>query len=360
MLGAKRPTPEVAGSNPAPRIELASIRTNGTNSSLATPKIPQHKHIDNNIDNKNGLVTFYNRITGKQDSYRYGNKPLAEFQRLAKIMCHNDYNDFIALYEDYLVNYKKLSKAVAYEYVRVAKKFVEPLPTVDFSNPKPIVDRISEFLDIENPNTYRNTLASLRHLLDMVSEKDLLKEYKFKAVMPSFSIKTPSLEDMVTFGKAIQNERVKIYYYMGVVSAIRPEHLLRLRKGLFDIQNNMINTFMKTFGKKNFFFSFYTPEIKPLIENYLDTIKDNELIFQIGSRYIIKQFEKTSTKCGIKITPKIMRKFCTNWLRRHGMIPEDVDVLTSHTPQTIVAKHYMDVSRIHEEYDRATKDLKLL
>ncbi|MGD0644547.1 MAG: integrase [Candidatus Bathyarchaeia archaeon] len=83
-------------------------------------------------------------------------------------------------------------------------------------------------------------------------------------------------------------------------------------------------------------------------------------MFQIGSRYIIKEFEKTSRACGIKMTPKMMRKFSTNWLRRHGMIPEDVDVITSHVPQSIVARHYLDVSRIHEEYDKATTDLKLL
>lgn len=129
--------------------------------------------------------------------------------------------------------------------------------------------------------------------------------------MPSFSISTPSLEDMVTFGKALDNERVQVYYYLGVVSAIRPEHLLRLRKGLFDKSNNMINTFMKTFGKKNFFFSFYTQETKALIETYLSTIKGNDLIFPIGNRYIPKEFTDASEKTGIKIVRKTMRKFTT-------------------------------------------------
>jgi intergrase/recombinase len=55
-----------------------------------------------------------------------------------------------------------------------------------------------------------------------------------------------------------------------------------------------------------------------------------------------------------------MRKFSTNWLRRHGMIPEDVDVITSHVPKSIVQRHYLDSSRVKEEYDVATKDLKLL
>jgi intergrase/recombinase len=186
-----------------------------------------------------------------------------------------------------------------------------------------------------------------------------MEGFKYKAVMPSFNISTPSLQDMVTFGKAIQNERVQTYYYLGIVSAIRPEHMLRLTKGLFDAQNNMINTWMKTFGKKNFFFSFYTNDSKAYIEKYLATITDNNLIFPIGKRYIQKQFEKARKTTNIKITPKIMRKFTTNWLRRHGMIEEDVNVLTGHTPQSIIAKHYMDVSRIHEEYDRAMTDIKL-
>ena len=85
---AKRPCPEVAGSNPAPRIELASIRTNGTNSSLATLQKPQNKRIDNTIVNKNGLVKFLNRFNGKEETYKYGVKPIEEYQRLAKIIIH--------------------------------------------------------------------------------------------------------------------------------------------------------------------------------------------------------------------------------------------------------------------------------
>jgi hypothetical protein len=56
MLGAKRPTPEVAGSNPAPRIELTSIRANGTNSSLATPQ----KQIVYHEQNGNGKQSTAN------------------------------------------------------------------------------------------------------------------------------------------------------------------------------------------------------------------------------------------------------------------------------------------------------------
>ncbi len=74
----------------------------------------------------------------------------------------------------------------------------------------------------------------------------------------------------------------------------------------------------------------------------------------------MQRIEKASNKSGVKIVPKMMRKFTTNWFRRHGMIEEDVNVITGHTPQSIIAKYYMDVSRIHEEYDRATTDLKLL
>jgi hypothetical protein len=84
----------------------------------------------------------------------------------------------------------------------------------------------------------------------------------------------------------------------------------------------MINTFMKTFGKKNFFFSFYTQETKAMIENCLDTITDNNLIFPLSNRYLQKEFAKTSKKTGIKINRKTMRKFTTNWLGRHGIIEE--------------------------------------
>jgi len=42
------------------------------------------------------------------------------------------------------------------------------------------------------------------------------------------------------------------------------------------------------------------------------------------------------------------------------MIEEDVNVLTGHTPKSIIARHYIDTSRIKAEYKKATQDLKLL
>jgi len=264
-------------------------------------------------------------------------------------------DNFIALFDKFLND--KVGEVSKYEYIRVVKKFMDSAKGQ--TTEEQFKQTLTEFLNIDNVNTYRNTLAALKKLFEFIGQPQTIESFKYKAVMPTFNIATPSLEEMLTFGKAIENKRVQAFYYLGIVSAIRPEHMLRLKKGLFDKNNNMINTWMKEFSNKNFFFSFYTQDSKAYIEKYLATITDNNVLFPIGKRYIIKQFDKASIKTGIKITPKTMRKFTTNWLRRHGMISEDVDAITSHTPQTIVAKHYMDVSRIHEEYDRAMQDIKL-
>jgi len=289
------------------------------------------------------------------------NKSLEQYRTKALEYCHNDWRDFLELYADYLLNVKKVSKEVCYEYVREARKFLEPFSKIAFEDDKEkLRARVTEFLNVENPNTYRNKLASLKALFELVGEKEQLKDFKYKSVMPSFSIATPSLEDMIKFGKAITHKRTRIYYYLGVTSAIRPEHLLRLRKSLFDKNNNMVNTWQKTFGKKNFFFSFYTNEVKPMIEQYLETLPMDSLLFPYQYRFVQDEFERTSKRCGFKMSPKMMRKFCTNWLRRHGMISEDVDAITSHMPKSVIAKHYLDMSRIKQEYDKATSELKLL
>jgi integrase len=266
---------------------------------------------------------------------------------------------FLGAFREYL--HGKVNDKVAYEYERIAKHFLEHMygEMFDPANPH-FRDKLKEFLDIENPNSYRNTLACLRHLFAFLHSEEFLEGYKFKAVMPSFSIATPSLEDVRKFAKELRNKTLKFYFELGIISGIRPEHLLKLYKSLFDTQNNMINTFQKTFGKKNFFFSFYTKEMKAEIEAYLKTLpKPDSLLFPIGTRYIQKEYVEASKRSGVKITPKTARKFFTNWCRRHGMIQEDVDVLTGHTPHSIVAKHYIDTSRIHEEYDRAMESLKL-
>jgi integrase len=253
----------------------------------------------------------------------------------------------------------KVSPRVRYEYVRIVKHFLKEMWGISMGISEPrFAEKLKDFLNIENPYTYRNTLAALKHFFSFLGISDFLIDFKFKASMPNFSIATPSFEDVLKFHDAISNDRVKFYFELGIVSAIRPEHLLRLTKKLFDRPNRMINTWQKTFGKKNFFFSFYTENLRPRVESYLDLLpKPESQLFPLTSRYIQKEFVKASEKSGISITPKMLRKFATNWLRRHGMIPEDVDVLTSHTPYSIVARHYMDTSRIKSEYDNSMKEI---
>jgi integrase len=253
----------------------------------------------------------------------------------------------------------KVSPKVAYEYLRIAKHFLKEVEGLRMWLEEPrFVQKLNEFLNIENSYTYRNTLASLKHLFTFLDIADYLADYKYKASMPSFSIATPSFEDVLRFDGAIRNDNIRFYFEFGINTAIRPEHLLRLTKRLIDSQNRMVNTWMKNFSKKNFFFSFYTEDLSEKVEKYVENLKPNDPLFPFSMRYIGKEFTYASEKSKVKITPKMMRKFTTNWLRRHGLISEDVDAITSHLPYSIVARHYLDSSRIHEEYDRAMTDIK--
>jgi integrase len=260
-------------------------------------------------------------------------------------------------FEEYLKG--KVSVRVRYEYMRIAKHFLKEIYGLKMWLEDPqFVQKLKDFLNIENPYTYRNTLAALKHLFTFLGIADYLKDFKFKASMPNFNIATPSFEEMLKFHDAIENDRIRFFFELGTVSAIRPEHLLRLTKKLFDKPNRMINTWMKTFSKKNFFFSFYTENLRPIVEAYLDTLpKADSQLFPLTSRYIQKEFVKASEKSGVQITPKMLRKFATNWLRRHGMIAEDVDAITSHLPYSVVARHYLDSSRVKAEYDNAMKEI---
>jgi len=264
---------------------------------------------------------------------------------------------FLDAFGEYLKG--KVSVKVQYEYLRIVKHFLKEVSGLKMWLEEPrFVKKLSEFLNIENPYTYRNTLAALKHLFTFLGIADYLKDFKFKASMPNFNIATPSFEDVLKFHDAISNDRVKFYFELGIVTAIRPEHITRLTKKLFDRPNRMINTWMKTFSKKNFFFSFYTENLRARVESYVNSLpKPDSQLFPLTSRYIQKEFVKASEKSGIQITPKMMRKFATNWLRRHGMIAEDVDAITSHLPYTVVARHYLDTSRIKAEYDTAMKDI---
>ena len=61
ISGAKRSIPEVAGSNPAPQTELASVWANGTIRASTTPSAHRNEHIDNTIDNKGKKLTVEER-----------------------------------------------------------------------------------------------------------------------------------------------------------------------------------------------------------------------------------------------------------------------------------------------------------
>jgi integrase len=260
-------------------------------------------------------------------------------------------------FEEYLKD--KVSERVRYEYLRIVKHFLKETVGVSYwlGDPR-FAQKVKDFLNIENPYTYRNTLAGMKHFFAYLEIADYLKDFKFKASMPNFSIATPSFEDMLKLHDTITNDRVKFYFELGIVSAIRPEHLLRLTKRLFDKPNRMINTWQKVFTKKNFFFSFYTENLRPKVEAYLDSLpKPESQLFPLSTRYIQKEFVRASEKSGIHIQPKMLRKFATNWLRRHGMISEDVDAITSHLAYSVVARHYLDHSRIKAEYDTAMKDI---
>jgi len=222
---------------------------------------------------------------------------------------------FFSWFSDYL-NKKIKTESTRYEYMRVVKKFLEKNKGLSYKEGV-LQNQIDEFLsNLKNPHTHRNYLSALKHLFRFIESEEYIKDFKFKPIMPTFSIKIPSLEQIQKFGKEITHKRIQLYFYTGIVTAIRPQHLLRLTKGLFDRENNMITTWQKTFGIKNFFFSFYTDEVKPLIEAHLDTLQnDNEPVFNLDYRYTQKVFRKTSKKTGVKMTPKTMRKFATNWFR---------------------------------------------
>jgi hypothetical protein len=259
---------------------------------------------------------------------------------------------------------QKLSPNVIYEYHRIARNFFkfgkECMP------PENLKETIVEFLGkIDNPNHYNNTLAALKKLFEFLGMPDTLKDYKSKQIMPEFSRKAPPKEDMITFGKAIKNKKVQLYYYVSIASAMRPEHVLRLTKNLFDTRHRIINTWMKQFSNKNFFFAFYTEELKPLIEQHLSTLGDNDLVFDLGVRYLQKEYCKVSEQTGIKITPKTPRKFMTTYLKRnpdYRMVNDDVNLITSHTPSDVVQKWYQDNDPLDlkNEYDKASINLKLL
>jgi hypothetical protein len=78
-------------------------------------------------------------------------------------------------------------------------------------------------------------------------------------------------------------------------------------------------------------------------------------IFPVSDRVVEKGFLRISEKSGIKITPKKLRSWFSTQLADLGVPDRYVDVLTGHTPKSILAKHYTDYNptKLREIYEKA-------
>ncbi|HUW48832.1 MAG TPA: hypothetical protein VMW36_08850, partial [Patescibacteria group bacterium] len=114
-------------------------------------------------------------------------------------------------FEKYLES--KVSVKVRYEYMRVVKHFLKETQGVSYwlGDPR-FYAKLKDFLNIENPYTYRNVLAAMKHFFTYLGIADYLKDFKFKASMPNFNIATPSFEDVLKFHDSMTNDRIRFYF----------------------------------------------------------------------------------------------------------------------------------------------------
>ncbi len=87
-------------------------------------------------------------------------------------------DEFYKSFNDWLINEKKIGSKVAYEYVRLSRQFMakaKDLTGIDGIN---IEDKINDFLNIENPNSYRNNLAAIKKLFEFVGQPQLMQNFK--------------------------------------------------------------------------------------------------------------------------------------------------------------------------------------
>ena len=85
-------------------------------------------------------------------------------------------------------------------------------------------------------------------------------------------------------------------------------------------------------------------------KNYID---DNEAIFSVGSRTIQNDFQVTSEKLEIVLTPHILRSVFTEKCTIAKIPDKYIDAFCGRTSPSIIAKHYTDYSpeKLRLQYD---------
>lgn len=250
--------------------------------------------------------------------------------------------------QQHLYNIESLSRFLDKPIIRASKKDLRKF--------------LKKYKEDYSKSCFANKIKTLRAFYGRFLQSDLANSFKIPQPQTNDN-HVPDKEDLQKFYKHIDGraeEKYRALFLIKATSGLRTGELANLTMENVTLEKNMIEPNHNSSTKRSYI-SFYNSEAKKALKRFLPVRKEgDERLFQVGNSRIQRKFRKVSKKSGIKITPKMLRKWFTKQMQKAKVAGEYIDAFCGRLPKTIRAQHYTDFSsgRLKEVYEKA--DLRVL
>ncbi|KXA94084.1 hypothetical protein AKJ38_01995 [candidate division MSBL1 archaeon SCGC-AAA259I14] len=236
---------------------------------------------------------------------------------------------------------------------------------------------ISEFLDsINKPlikigkqdlrdwlRKYKENYAKATYANKVKTIRVFVRDFLGSDIAENFSIPQPkknnqsvlSDQNLRKFYQDIQSDKYRAIFLFYASSGLRTSEVLNLTMEDVDFEKRMLIPKNRSRTKKSYV-SFYNSESEEALDKFLPQRKpDDDKIFQVSRNVVAKTFRRISKRSGVKITPKMLRKWFCEKMRRLNVDRGYIDAFCGRVPKTVLDSHYSDFSpeRLKEVYEKA-------
>jgi len=251
----------------------------------------------------------------------------------------------------------QLKESTAQRHMKRVKRLLEDVrESPEFITKKDLRGYLLKIKQEYEPYTYKNWLSSLKRFFrDYLNRKDVVESFRFPEI-PFEAKNVPSREDLRTFYEALESDRDKALFLLYASSGLRASELLNLEMVNIDFEQRMLKPSNAPNKTKHAWMTFYNDEAEKALKKYLASRNDRSpRLFTIKRRGVNKMLKRTSSKCGVHLSPQVLREWFCSEMGALGVQDRYVDAFCGRVPKSVLARHYTDYSpeRLKRIYNKA-------
>jgi len=245
------------------------------------------------------------------------------------------------------------SSGTAYRRVLDIRRFLLWVNGTEIS--RDVIRSFLEKYSSKSPHNYKRVLCSLRIFFnDYLQREDLIKTFRFPKIDEK-PIIVPTKEQLQRFYKALEHPHYKAMFLMYATTGLRESEILSLKLTDVDLKRKMVVP-NKNSRTKRTWVAFFNEEAKDVLIRYLsERTANDERLFPVKRRSVIKMFKKVGNTSNVQIMVKTLRAWFCQQMGELGVPDRYIDAFCGRVPRSILARHYTDYSpeRLKRIYDKA-------